>query len=63
MDERLSAALNAKSFGDLRRIMADLPVIDTLGFSIRSESAIQNVVWRAVSSRVWRAHCRVTAFL
>jgi len=27
MDERPSAALNAKSFGDLRRIMADLPVI------------------------------------
>ena len=24
-DERLSAALNAKTFGDLRRIMADLP--------------------------------------
>src|SRR5262249_56966813 len=24
-DERLSAALNAKPFGDLRRIMADLP--------------------------------------
>ena len=25
LDERLSAALNAKTFGDLRRIMADLP--------------------------------------
>ena len=25
VDERLSAALNAKTFGDLRRIMADLP--------------------------------------
>src|SRR5258707_6618712 len=25
LDERLSAALNARTFGDLRRIMADLP--------------------------------------
>src|SRR5215472_8174993 len=25
LDERLSAALNAKTYGDLRRIMADLP--------------------------------------
>ena len=25
LDQRLSAALNAKTFGDLRRIMADLP--------------------------------------
>jgi hypothetical protein len=25
LDERLSAALNAKTFGDLRRIMSDLP--------------------------------------
>jgi DUF1707 SHOCT-like domain len=25
LDERLSAALNSKTFGDLRRIMADLP--------------------------------------
>ena len=25
LDDRLSAALNAKTFGDLRRIMADLP--------------------------------------
>ena len=25
LDERLSSALNAKTFGDLRRIMADLP--------------------------------------
>jgi len=25
LDERISAALNAKTFGDLRRVMADLP--------------------------------------
>ena len=25
LDERLSAALSAKTFGDLRRVMADLP--------------------------------------
>ena len=25
LDERITAALNAKTFGDLRRIMADLP--------------------------------------
>ena len=25
LDERISAALNAKTFGDLRRVLADLP--------------------------------------
>ena len=42
LDERITAALNAKTFGDLRRVMADLPEPAPVG---TSRSAVPPPAW------------------
>jgi len=50
LDERVTAALNAKTFGDLRRIMADLPDPSPVAPNVKQVPALAYrpgfVAWR-----------------
>jgi hypothetical protein len=59
LDERISAALNARTVGDLRRVMADLPEPAPV-----LPSAIQGPQWRGGPGwMVRRSHPRVLPLL